>query len=150
VDAQGDFTLVELEQSGEPELLKRLRNHQAWVASQALFLRRLYGVGSFSPFRPPRVVALSDAFSPQFAEGLRGLGIPVTLLHYRILLSGEHPMLYLEPAGLEELSSSSILPDELEDPVLAPERLTAEEWEEFYGFEQRRLAAEKFSERVER
>jgi hypothetical protein len=130
--------------------MRRVRDHQAWVASQIHFLRRLYGVGSFSPFRPPKVVVLAHNFTPQFMESLQELEIPVTPLHYRILLSGVSFLLYLEPAGEANSGPPGFVAGELEEPVLAPERLTAEEWDEFYGFEQRRLAEEELSERVER
>ena len=149
VDARGEFVLLELERDGEEELLRRLHEHQAWVASQGPFLRRLYGAGPLSLFRPPRVMALSDAFSSQFLESIRNLDFPSTLFHYRILISAGRPMLYLEPAGSEEPGALPAGTSEQEIYPTEMERLTPEELEEFYGFEQRRLAQEKVEERVE-
>ncbi len=134
--------LLELEREGEEDLLRRLREHHAWVSLQVPFLRRLYGAGPVSPFHPPRAVLLAEGFSTQFMESSRNLAFPLTLLHYRIFVSGDRPMLYLEPVMTRE--PTTLLPTEpaLENLVLETDRLTPEEWEEFYGFEQRRLAAE--------
>ncbi|MCI0657751.1 MAG: hypothetical protein L0170_11860, partial [Acidobacteria bacterium] len=109
---------------------------------QVPFLRRLYGAGPVSPFHPPRAVLLAEGFSTQFMESSRNLAFPLTLLHYRIFVSGDRPMLYLEPVMTREIPTQLPTETALENLVLEPERLTPEEWEEFYGFEQRRLAAE--------
>jgi len=148
VDSQGDFVLLELEREGEEDLLRRVRDHHAWVSLQVPFLRRLYGAGPVSPFRPPRAVVLAESFSAQFVETSRDQGLPLTLLHYRILLSADRPMLYVESVESVEPAPPLCAEPELENLVLGPDRLTPEEWEEFYGFEQRRLAAEG-RERVE-
>jgi hypothetical protein len=150
VDARGDFVLLELERAGEEDLLRRLRMHHAWVTYQVPFLRRLYGAGPLSPFHTPRAIALSEEFSTHFVEASRGLGVPLTILQYRIFLSSDRPMLYLEPAPQEGTPASGSDVSGLENLMLEPERLTPEEWEEFYGFEQRRLAAESLGEGVER
>ncbi len=134
--------LLELERDGEEDLLRRLREHHAWVSLQIPFLRRLYGAGHVSPFRPPRAILLAESFSPQFAESSRDLDFPLALFHYRIFVSGDRPMLYLEPVMTREIPTQLPTETALENLVLEPERLTPEEWEEFYGFEQRRLAAE--------
>jgi hypothetical protein len=134
--------LLELERDGEEDLLRRVREHHAWLCLQVPFLRKLYAAGPVSPFRPPRALLLAESFSPQFVESSRDLDFPLALLHYRIFVSGDGSMLYLEP--LLTLEPTTQLPAEeaLENLVLEAERLTPEEWEEFYGFEQRRLAAE--------
>jgi hypothetical protein len=150
VDTRGDFVLLELERAGEEDLLRRIRTHHAWVTHQLPFLRRLYGAGPVSPFHPPRAIALSEEFSEHFVEDARGLGIQLSLIQYRIFLSADRPMLYLEPAPREDAAASRPVAPELEALTLEPERLTPEEWEEFYGFEQRRLAAEGVGEGVER
>ena len=149
VDARGDFVLLELEREGEEELLHRVREHHAWVSQQIPFLRKLYGAGPVSPFRPPRAMVLAESFSADFAETLRVQGLTLTLLHYRIFLSADRPMLYLEPAEAVEPATPLSTEAEIENLVLQPDRLTPEEWEEFYGFEQRRLAAEGRGGRVE-
>ena len=134
--------LLELERDGEEDLLRRAREHHAWLSLQVPFLRGLYGAGHVSPFHPPRAILLAESFSPQFVESSRDLDFPLALLHYRIFVSEDRSLLYLEP--VMTLEPTPQLPTEaaLESLVLEAERLTPEEWEEFYGFEQRRLAAE--------
>jgi len=149
VDARGDFVVVELERAGEEDLLRRVREHHAWVSLQVPFLRKLYSAGPMSPFRPPRAIVLAESFSIQFVESARDQGLPLTLFHYRIFLSADRPMLYLEPAEALEPPAPHSIEAELENLVLEPDRLTPEEWEEFYGFEQRRLAAEGRGGRAE-
>jgi hypothetical protein len=150
VDARGDFVVVELERDGEEDLLRRVREHHAWVSLQVPFLRKLYSAGSVSPFRPPRAIVLAESFSGPFLENARDQGLPLILFHYRIFLSAERPVLYLEPAEAGEPPAPQSIEAELENLVLGPDRLTPEEWEEFYGFEQRRLAAEGRGGRAER
>ena len=148
VDPLGDFVLLELDRAGEEELLKRIRGHQAWVAAQALFLRRLYAAGPIHPFRPPRVIVLSGHLSEGFIEAARGLTPPPSLLNYRILVSEGRPMLYLEPAERDGPSCEAPIAAAREDLPAVPERLTPEEWEAFYGYEQQRLVREGPKERV--
>ena len=149
MDARGDFVVVELERDAEENLLRRVREHHAWVSLQVPFLRKLYSAGPVSPFRPPRAIVLAESFSETFVESARDEGLPLTLFHYRIFLSADRPVLYLEPAEAVEPAPQS-MEAELENLVLGPDRLTPEEWEEFYGFEQRRLAAEGRGGRAER
>ena len=150
VDSRGDFVLVELERDGGENLLSRVREHHAWVSLQVPFLRKLYGAGPVSPFRPSRALLLAEDFSAQFVESSGDQDFPLTLLHYRIFVSGDRPMLYLEPVMTREIPTELPIEPALEDLVLEADRLTPEEWEEFYGFEQRRLAAEGRGGRAER
>ena len=142
VDSRGDFVLVELERDGVETLLSRVREHHAWVSLQVPFLRKLYGAGPVSPFRPPLALLLAEDFSPEFVESSGDQDFPLALLHYRIFVSGNRPMLYLEPVTTREIPTEIPIDPVLENLVLEADRLTPEEWEEFYGFEQRRLAAE--------
>ena len=150
VDGCGSFVVLEIDRGNEAELLSRLHEHQSWVASQALFLRRLYATGPSNPFRPPRAMALSRRFSERFLQEIEELKQPVTLLHYRILFLQGLPALYLEPARDDEIPAPGPVSDSVESLPLEPERLTPEEWEAFYGFERRRLAVKPDEERVNR
>ena len=134
--------LLELERDGEEDLLRRVREHHAWLSQQVPFLRRLYGAGHVSPFHPPRAILLAESFSPQLVESPRDLDFPLALFHYRIFVSEDRSLLYLEPVMTREPGTQLPAETALADLVLEAERLTSEEWEEFYGFEQRRLAAE--------
>ena len=150
VDTRGDFVLLALERVGDEELLRRIRTHHAWVTRQVPFLRKLYGAGPVSPFHTPRVIALSEEFSEQFLVASRELNVPLTLFHYRILVSGARPMLYLELTQDEAATAAQPAESESDLFSLEPDPLTPEEWEEFYGFERRRLAAEGVSAGVKR
>src|SRR4030095_13779905 len=98
VDVRGSFLLVEFDRGNEADLLRRIREHQAWVASQALFLRKLYGTGLLNPFRPPRVLALAKRFSEKFLRDTEELKPTVTPLLYKILSDSDEPALQLQPA----------------------------------------------------
>lgn len=164
VDVRGSFLLIELDRGNESDLLRRIREHQAWVASQALFLRKLYGTGPLNPFRPPRVLALAKRFSEKFLRDTEELKPTVTPLLYKILSDADEPALQLQPAREDEdfqpAPMASATPEEpaviaaaVATPVAAraaveQEHLTREEWEAFYGYERRRLGLEPDKERV--
>jgi hypothetical protein len=148
VDVRGSFLLIELDRGNEEDLLRRIREHQAWVASQALFLRKLYGTGPLNPFRPPRVLALAKRFSEKFLRDTEELKPTVTPLLYKILSEADEPALQLQPARADEdfqplplAPPRAAEPDASKEPV-AQENLTPEEWEAFYGYERRRLGLE--------
>ncbi len=140
VDARGVLTLLEFDRDDEEELFHRLLDHHAWVAAQALFLRRLYGGGRIDPFRTPRLFVLSHRFSGGFLKKLSYLKIPVEPRVYRLLVAGDEPALYVERA--ETWSAEEDFPAAAAaDPSFpaAPERLSPEELEAFYDFERKLL-----------
>ncbi len=166
LDRHIGFVLIAIERHDGEYLLSRILRHRHWIASQFLFLRKLYGAGPITA-KPPRVIVLSEQFEDKLLEALSSHGPGIRTLTYRILMTGGEPHLYLEPAAelpwappvLEELTRTPSALEEmrpLETPTLAeevpvlsqPERLSEEEWEAFYEFERRRMAAEHDHERV--
>ncbi|HEU5180098.1 MAG TPA: hypothetical protein VFW45_04865 [Candidatus Polarisedimenticolia bacterium] len=158
MDRHAEFVLIEIDRGDGESLVSRILRHRQWIASQFLFLRKLYGAGPITA-KPPRVIVLSEQFENKLLEALGSQGPGVRALTYRILLTGGGTHLYLEAAQeplalpvLEELDQSG--PPAEEEPVvpmpehLSPERLSEEEWEAFYEFERRRLAAERAREQV--
>jgi hypothetical protein len=140
VDVRGALALIEFDRNGEEELFHRVLDHHAWVAGQALFLRRLYGGGRIDPFRTPRLFVLSPRFSGGFLKKLSYLKIPVEPRVYRLLVAGDEPALYVERA--ETWSAEADLPAVADDGAslpAAPERLSPEELEAFYDFERKLL-----------
>jgi stage II sporulation SpoE-like protein len=125
VDGSRVLTIVEIDRTGEDDLLNRSLQHQGWVGTHIHYLRRLYGQDRIHPFRTPRAILLARRFSPAFLRKVAELPIPVTPLVYRIG-AGCGTSLQLEQAegalpprtssrGLEGLSASvgRFTPEEL-------------------------------------
>lgn len=168
LDAQDGFVLIEIQREEGEDLLARITRHREWVASQCAFLRRLYGAGSINPLKLPRAIVLSEGFDAGFLEALRAAAPGILTLRYRILTASGRRLLHLEPAEEAEGDAASATSAPLQlrvperdasnaapvEPAVQgfpdpqPERLTVEELEAFYGFERRRLAAERERERV--
>jgi hypothetical protein len=166
LDRHAGFVLIEIERGGGEDLLSRITRHRQWVASQTLFLRKIYGAGPILP-KPPRVLVLGERFEQRLLEALFAQGPGIRLLTYRILLSGDRPHLYLEPADEplaappagdepQQPETEAAVEEELVEPEAErlsraeqqAERLSEEEWEAFYEFERRRLAAERSRNQV--
>jgi len=160
VDGSGALVILEIDQSGEDDLLRRALEHQGWVGSQIHFLRKLYGAERVHPFREPRAVLLSNRFSRAFLAKVADLPVPVTPLVYRLHRSDGRTFLRLEspmeslmepPAAVAALDDVLPGPSAFPADVPAPpdsaapvaERLTHEEMEAFYRFERLRLQQEK-------
>ena len=140
IDSRGDFVLLALEAGGEEDLLHRIRGQHAWVMAHLPFLASMYRTIPGSLVRRPRVIILSDGYSDDIIEEARRLQVPLTCFLYEIFLCGERPLLCLESFDPAHDAAEPAEPENPELVVPGPERLSPEEWEEFYGFEQRRLA----------
>ena len=155
LDRHAGFVLIEIERPDGEDLLSRILRHRQWVASQFLFLRKIYGAGPITG-KPPRVLVLAEQFETRLLEGLLSQGSGIRALTYRILMSDGRPHLYVEPApeppltlsGMEEPRPPETAAAEEEIPTPEPARLSEEEWEAFYEFERRRVAAERAREQV--
>ena len=159
LDRHAGFVLIEIERDNGEHLLSRIQRHRQWIASQFLFLRKLYGAGPITS-KPPRVLVLAEQFETRLLEGLLSQGSGIRALTYRILMTDGRPHLYVEPAPeltlapYEEpypLESGPAAEEGLPNPEperLSPERLSEEEWEAFYEFERRRVAAERARDQV--
>ena len=161
VDCRSGFVLIEIDRGDGEYFLSRILRHRQWVASQFLFLRKIYRAGPIIK-KPPRVLILAERFETRLLEALNRQSPGIQALTYRILMSGERPHLYLEPApelpsaspAFEEPPPQEMAPaeessaEEQEPPVPQPDRLSEEEWEAFYEFERLRMAAERGQEQV--
>lgn len=161
MDRHAEFVLIEIDRADGEHLFSRIQRHRQWIASQFLFLRKLYGAGPITA-KPPRVIVLSEQFEQKLLEAQRSQGPGFRALTYRILVTDGGSHLYVEPAlepplplsVLEELHPLETSPVAEEEPVVAmpehlsPERLSEEEWEAFYEFERRRMAAEHARDQV--
>jgi hypothetical protein len=141
VDKAGAFTLLEIERCGEDELFRRALQHLGWVVAQTPFLRRLYGAERIHPFRRARVILLSPEFSESFLAKVGEQSESMTAIVFTLSPDGK------EEGGEAMIAGSAEEPWEPlpagEPPANPPERLTAEELEAFYRFEQRRLEQEE-------
>ena len=149
MDARGALVLIEIERDSEDELFLRLIDHQAWVVSQAPFLRRLYALPGLDIARTPRIIVLAHDYSATARARLRCLNLPLDSRTYRLLVAGDAPALYLESS--EEAPAETALPRPVGVAAELPsgaERLTPEELEMFYRFERRRLGEVPGSEEV--
>ena len=150
LDRHVNFVLIVIDRPDGESLLSRIQRHRQWIASQFLFLRKLYGAGPITS-KPPRVLVLAEQFENRLLEALRAQGSGMRLLTYRILMTGERPHLYVEPAPELPGETAPMSEEELSIPSpesLSPERLSEEEWEAFYEFERRRVAAERARDQV--
>ena len=153
VDRSGTLAVLEINRTGEDDLLRRSLEHQGWVGSQIHFLRRLYGSERIHPFRSPRAFLLSTHFSPSFLSKVSELPAPITMVVYRLAFSANVPRLHLEPAApvaAPQPVASPWFGPALEGSTAAgpadaagPARLTSEELEAFYRFERHRLGQEE-------
>jgi hypothetical protein len=141
VDKAGALTLLEIERCGEEELFRRALQHLQWVVAQTPFLRRLYGAERIHPFRRVRVILLARNFSEAFMAKVGEHSESMTAILFTLSSNGK------EEGGEVTIADST---EESWEPLPAgeplnnpPERLTAEELEAFYRFEQRRLEQEK-------
>jgi stage II sporulation SpoE-like protein len=97
VDGSGALSILEIDRSGEEDLLNRSLEHQGWVGSQLHFLRRLYGEERIHPLRTPRAILLAENFSPAFLRKVPDLRIPITPLLVRLESGPGSPFLHLSP-----------------------------------------------------
>jgi hypothetical protein len=164
VDKAGALTLLEIERCGEEELLRRALQHLQWVVAQTPFLRRLYGAERIHPFRRARVILLAREFSESFLAKVGEQSEPMTAILFTLSSNGngqEKACVHAARSAAEQVQTETpAMPSdfaarapaiqESPEPLPAgepldnpPERLTAEELDAFYRFEQRRLEQEK-------
>jgi hypothetical protein len=151
VDTSGALAIVEIDRSGEDDLLRRSLEHQGWVGTQLHFLRRLYGPEKIHPFHSPRAILLSTRYSEPFLEKVADLPVPITPLVYQLSPSGQPSVVRLEaakPDGARGKAApgTAVLPGGSpgagnQAPPTA-DRLSPEELDAFYRFERRRLKEE--------
>lgn len=138
IDARSDFVLLALKGDADDDFLGRIEKQHAWVTAQVPFLRMLYGTISACLLRPPRVIALADDFSSQLMRASQSSPLPLACYVYDLFQAGDRTLLCLEPT--DETMEPAMLSEAPDRCAPEPERLSPEEWQEFYGFEQRRLA----------
>lgn len=157
----GGLVFLEIENSGESELLSRIQAHQKWLASELSFLRLLYGGYRVHPFLEPRAMALAPEFSSTFLKKISELTFDVRPVRYRILRAGEELAVLLEPLGESlEWEPLPLAMKDQEEPVRptveavpAPpsrvERLSPEEMDAFYRYEREQGQTASPTERIE-
>ncbi|MCI0567795.1 MAG: SpoIIE family protein phosphatase, partial [Acidobacteria bacterium] len=96
VDGSRALTLLEIDRTGEDDLLARSLDHHSWAVSQIHFLRRLYGPDRIHPFRTPRGILLARDFSSSFLRKIADLPTPLLPLVYRLRTNGRGPLLCVE------------------------------------------------------
>ena len=96
VDGSRALTLLEIDRSGEDDLLSRSLEHHSWAVSQIHFLRRLYGPDRIHPFRTPRAILLARDFSSSFLRKIADLPVPLLPLLYRLRANGNGKLLHVE------------------------------------------------------
>jgi len=96
VDGSRALTLIEIDRSGEDDLLSRSLEHHSWAVSQIHFLRRLYGPDRVHPFRTPRAIMLARDFSSSFLRKVADLPVPLLPLVYRLQSNGNGRLLHVE------------------------------------------------------